>query len=81
MDEKQLRMAFRLQELQRRSARRQILLNELELSAEPLSSDAQEAHKMAVKALCKAEQAYRKEISAEVGYWRRLWAAVCGRTA
>ena len=72
-----LRAPFRAQELQRREARRKILLNHEALEHEKLNAVDQKAHDEAIKALKEGQLRYEKESSP--GYWQRLWRALRNR--
>ncbi len=74
MNQEEIAVMFRQQELARRGARWARLENELKLAGEFLTPTDQALHNAAANQLKRNRLALEKEISP--GYWQRLWAAL-----
>lgn len=72
---------MRAKELERRAARRLLLMqqikNELALDREDLSPEHRAYHKLALEQLQASQLSFEYETSP--GYWRRLWSALLNR--
>lgn len=78
MNQTEIAIAFRAQELERRRVRTEALLrNEAALRDEPLTEFDRSIDTEAVRQV----REYRLELEKELspGYWTRLWRALCGR--
>lgn len=75
--------AFRQDELERRAQRRLQLLklweNEAALLKEELSPEDWHANRTAIANIEAQNTLYRLQTEASLGYWKRLWYAVCGK--
>lgn len=74
-----LKVLFRQAELDRRSARRQIILNHVELEQEVLTPEDREVDKKARSRLQAIETSYQTSLAPKRGYWKTLWSALLGR--
>jgi len=72
-----IKVGFRKQEIGRRLARMKILLNHVKLGQERLSPEDEKICRKAEQELQLQQLALEKSITP--GYWKRLFAAVCGR--
>ena len=80
MDQAQIANFFREQELIRRRERIARLQNELALEKEPLNEFDKEVDVAARKALARRAYSFEAQVNEyRIGYWRRLWLAICGR--
>jgi hypothetical protein len=61
-----LKPLFRAQELQRRDARNQVILNHIALTEEKLTPEEERIHKLAIRKL-------------KPSYWKNLWNAILGK--
>ena len=71
-----LKTLFRAGELERREARRKIMLNAVALDNEPLTAEQVAADKAITEELTRMSLQYEKSI--RPGYWKRLWSAIKG---
>lgn len=92
MEQKELQIMFRRNELEQRAKRRQRLMlellslnkrlaNEGILASELLTPEERLAHDAAIERIKAQELRFNKEITitrGSVGYWRRLWKALTG---
>lgn len=72
-----LKTLFRAGELERREARRKIMLNAAVLDNEPLTPAQIATDKAIAETLTQMSLQYEKSI--RPGYWTRLWAAIRGK--
>lgn len=79
MTQDEIAAMFRGQELQRRSERRQLLLNEAALAGEPLDDLGVKATEQAIASIQRQEREYQSLIRPKAGYWHRLWLAILGK--
>lgn len=83
MSPEEIAAGFRTAELQRREARRKILLNHAALDEEELTSPVDiRANAEALKRISLHQLEYERQLAAlrpRVGYWRRLWLALLNK--
>jgi hypothetical protein len=83
MSPEEIAAGFRAAELQRREARRKILLNHAALDEEKLTSPVDiQANAAALKRISLQQLEYEnklREARPRLGYWRRLWFALINK--
>ena len=79
----QLKLVFRENELQRRAARRAILLNHTALEDEPMSLQDQQIDKLAKEHIRRQQEEWQRVITPRSpepkGYWSTLFDAIRGK--
>jgi len=73
MNQEQLGAMFRASELQRREARRKIILNQAALETEAPAPE----EKAAIESLQRQSLRFQRDV--QLTYWRRLWYAIINK--
>jgi len=76
-DQEKLKPIFRAAELERRQARRKMMLNAAALDNEPLTPEEVKTDEAIKDSLTRMSLEWEKQTTP--GYWRRLWAALRGK--
>ena len=79
MSQNQIAETFRKAELERRSVRRQVILNTSKLANEPLTDQDRIVTENALKSIKTQQELYEAAISPRRGYLKTLWLAILGR--
>ena len=79
MNQNQLAETFRKAELERRSVRRQFILNTSKLANEPLTDRDKIITENALKSIKAQQELYEAATRPRRGYLKTLWLAILGR--
>ena len=79
MNQNQIAETFRKAELERRSVRRQVILNTSKLADEPLADRDRIITENALKSIKAQQELYEAATRPHRGYWKTLWLAILGR--